>query len=72
VFIVFLVLEATQIVGAIAQFDAGSNLAPTGLVKVTGYIGIVTALAAWYASAAALSEGMAGRIRFPTGKALIA
>jgi succinate-acetate transporter protein len=71
VFIVFLVLEATEIVGAIAQFDAGSNLAPTGLVKVTGYIGIVTALAAWYASAAALSEGMAGKIRLPLGDALI-
>ena len=71
VFVVFLTLEATEIVGAIAQFDAGSNLPPTGLIKVTGYIGLVTAVAAWYASAAFLSEGMAGRIRFPLGKALI-
>jgi succinate-acetate transporter protein len=41
------------------------------MVKVTGYIGIVTAIAAWYASAAALSEGMAGRIQFPLGKPLV-
>jgi succinate-acetate transporter protein len=71
VFIVFLTLEITEIVGAIAQFDAGSNFAPTGMVKVTGYIGIVTAIAAWYASAAALSEGMAGKIQFPLGKPLV-
>jgi len=71
VFVVFLLLQATEIVGAIAQFDAGSNFPPTGLMKVTGYIGLATALAAWYASAAALSEGMAGKIQFPLGKALI-
>lgn len=68
VFIVFVALELTEIVGAIAQFDAGANLAPTSLVKITGYIGIITALAAWYASAAALSRGIAdSAIRLPVG-----
>jgi succinate-acetate transporter protein len=71
VLVVFLTLELTEIVGAIAQFDAGSAATPTGMIKVAGYIGIVTAIAAWYASAAALSEGMAGRIQFPLGKPLV-
>jgi uncharacterized protein len=72
VFIVFLTLEATEIVGAIANFDAGSAATPTGAVKVAGYIGIVTALAAWYASFAIASRGMAtGKIRLPVGAALI-
>jgi uncharacterized protein len=71
VFAVFLTLEITEIVGAIANFDAGSHLAPTGLVKTAGYIGIVTAIAAWYASAAGVSNGMGGKLRFPVGKPLL-
>jgi uncharacterized protein len=71
VFAVFLTLELTEIIGAIAQFDAGANLTPTGLIKVAGYIGILTAICAWYASAAAVSEGMAGKIRIPAGRPLI-
>jgi uncharacterized protein len=69
VFIVFLTLEATEIVGAIANFNAGASAVPTGAVKVAGYIGIVTALAAWYASAAGVGNGMPGsRIKLPVGK----
>jgi uncharacterized protein len=71
VFVVFLTLELTEIVGAIANFDAGAHADPTGLVKVAGYIGIVTAIAAWYASAAGLAEGMGGRLRLPAGKPFV-
>jgi uncharacterized protein len=68
VFVVFLTLELTEIVGAIANFDAGANASPTALVKVAGYIGIVTAIAAWYASAAGVSRGIVGSaIRLPVG-----
>lgn len=72
VFGVFLTLELTEIVGAIANFQAGSHAAPTGAVKVAGYIGIVTALVAWYASAASVANGMTGKLRLPVGKPLIA
>ncbi len=71
VFLVFLTLELTEIVGAIANFEAGTHAAPTGAVKVAGYIGMVTALVAWYASAAGVSNGMAGRLRLPVGKPLV-
>jgi uncharacterized protein len=71
VFAVFLTLEVTEILGAIANFNAGAAATPTGMVKVAGYIGIVTAIAAWYASAAAVSEGMGGKIQFPLGRPLI-
>jgi uncharacterized protein len=71
VFTVFLTLELTEIVGAIANFDAGSHATPTGLVKVAGYIGIVTAISAWYASAAGVANGMGGRLKLPVGKPLL-
>jgi uncharacterized protein len=71
VFTVFLTLEITEIVGAIANFDAGSHANPTGLVEVAGYIGIVTAIAAWYASAAGVANGMGGKLRLPVGKPLL-
>ena len=35
-------------------------------------MGIVTALCAWYTSAAGVSNGLAGRIRLPVGKPLLA
>ncbi len=41
-------------------------------VKIGGYIGVLTALCAWYASAAGVSNGMGGRLRFPVGKPLLA
>jgi hypothetical protein len=46
-------------------------LVPTGIIKLGGYLGLVTALAAWYASAAGVAAGMGGRLKFPVGKALI-
>jgi succinate-acetate transporter protein len=70
VFGVFLTLELTEIVGAIANFTAGAH-ATTGLIQVSGYLGIITAIVAWYTSAAGVSNGIAGRIRLPVGRPLI-
>ena len=72
VFGVFLTLGATEIVLAIGQFNAGSAVLPTATVKVGGYIGLVTALVAWYTSMAGVAGGMAGRLRLPVGKPLVA
>jgi len=53
---VFLTLEITEIVLFIGNF-AGSS----GTVKLGGYLGVLTALTAWYASAAGVINGMLGR-----------
>jgi succinate-acetate transporter protein len=66
VFLVFLTLELTEIVLLAGNF-AGS----TGTIKIGGYVGIVTALVAWYTSAAGVSNGLAGKIRLPVGKPLL-
>jgi uncharacterized protein len=71
VFAVFLTLELTEIVLFCALFAAGSALT-TGWIQVGGYVGIVTALVAWYTSAAGVSNGLAGRFRLPVGKPLLA
>lgn len=71
VFTVFLTLQLTEIVGAIGNFSAGSAITNTGIVQLSGYIGMVTALAAWYASAAGVANGIGGRIRLPVGKPLV-
>ena len=44
---------------------------PTGTIKFGGYVGVVTALVAWYTSAAGVSNGIAGKLRFPVGKPLL-
>jgi succinate-acetate transporter protein len=67
VFLVFLTLELTEIFLFIGGF-ANS----TGLVKTGGIIGVITAVVAWYTSAAGISNGMAGgKLRFPVGLPLI-
>jgi uncharacterized protein len=71
VFLVFFFLDITFIVLAIGNFDAGHALLPTGIIKVGGYLGLVTALVAFYASAAGVASSMAGRILLPVGKPLI-
>jgi hypothetical protein len=71
VFLVFLALFVTLVILAIGNFNAGSALLPTGTIKVGGYIGLVTALLAFYASAAGVAAGMGGRLLFPVGKPLI-
>ncbi len=58
VFAVFLTLELTEIFLFIGNFAGNANI-----VKVGGYIGIVTALCAWYTSAAGVINGMKGSHR---------
>jgi succinate-acetate transporter protein len=67
VFIVFLTLELTEIVLFIGGFTGNANIS-----KVGGIIGIITALAAWYASAAGVGAGVTGRQILPVGKPLLA
>ncbi len=71
VFLVFLTLELTEIVDFIAKFMQGSA-ATSGILQLGGYLGMLTALLAWYASAAGVSNGLAGKIRLPVGKPLVA
>ncbi len=47
----------------IGNFAANANI-----VKIGGYVGILTALCAWYASAAGVGNGMAGRVLLPVGQ----
>jgi succinate-acetate transporter protein len=62
VFLVFLTLEATEIVLCIGFFSGS-----TTLVKAGGWIGIATAAVAWYASAAGVINGMKERRVLPVG-----
>jgi succinate-acetate transporter protein len=66
VFAVFLTLEATEVILFIGNFAANANI-----VKVGGYVGVLTALAAWYASAAGVTNGLGGKLKLPIGKPLI-
>ncbi len=67
VFAVFLTLELTEIVLFIGTFAANTNV-----IKIGGYIGVLTALCAWYASAAGVANGMGGRVSVPVGRPLLA
>jgi succinate-acetate transporter protein len=58
VFLVFLTLEATLILLVIGNFDAAHGHANNGWVHLGGWVGIVTAGVAWYASAAGVINGM--------------
>jgi hypothetical protein len=66
VFTVFILLEITLVVLVIANFTSG-----IGLTQAGGYIGIATAIAAWYTSAAGIGKGLNGRIQLPVGKPLV-
>jgi uncharacterized protein len=63
VFGVFLTLEVTEIILFIGFFGNNANI-----IKVGGYVGILTALVAWYASAAGVVNGMRGTPFLPVGK----
>ena len=63
-------LWVTLIVLAIGNFKLGSA-STSGIIQIGGYVGLVTALAAWYTSAAGLANGMGGKLRIPVGPALI-
>lgn len=62
VFGVFLTLELTEIFLFIGFFANSS-----GVVKLGGYIGIITAFVAWYTSAAGVINGMKGKQVLPVG-----
>ena len=63
IFGVFLTLEATEVILFIGFFAAN-----TTIIKVGGYVGVLTALVAWYASAAGVINGMRGTPVVPVGK----
>jgi succinate-acetate transporter protein len=66
VFAVFLTLEATEVL-LFAGFFAGN----ANVVKAGGYVGVLTALVAWYTSSAGVMNGLRGRVVFPVGKPFI-
>ena len=66
VFAVFLTLELTEIILVIGNFTSSP-----GWTQFGGYVGILTALCAWYTSAAGVANGLNGKIRFPVGKPLV-
>ena len=71
VFLVFLTLEATEILLVIGFFDAAHGHANNGWLHWGGWVGIVTAGVAWYASAAGVINGMmAPRKVLPVGAPL--
>ena len=70
-FTTFLLLWVTLIVLCIGNFNAGAALLPTGTIKIGGYLGVITAVVAWYTSAAGMAAGMGGKLRLPVGPALI-
>jgi uncharacterized protein len=72
-FATFLLLFITLIVLMIGQFNAGAALplAPTGTIKFGGYVGVLTALVAWYTSAAGMAAGIGGKLRIPVGPPIV-
>jgi uncharacterized protein len=73
VFGVFLTLEITEILLFIGNFTVSKPALPpfavggTGLISAGGYVGVLTALVAWYASMAGVMNGHKGRVVFPVG-----
>jgi uncharacterized protein len=77
VFLVFLTLEVTEILLFIGNFVTKNpalppfNVTPLpGLIQVGGYVGVLTALVAWYTSAAGVMNGLRGRAVFWVGNPL--
>jgi succinate-acetate transporter protein len=66
VFTVFLTLEATEILLFAGLFAGNATV-----VKAGGYVGVLTALVAWYTSSAGVMNGLRGRAVFPVGKPFI-
>jgi succinate-acetate transporter protein len=63
--VVFLLLALTFIVLGIG--NSHGSAAGTGLVKIGGYLGLLTAIAAWYASFAQVVNSTFGRTLAPIG-----
>lgn len=68
VFLVFLTLEITEILLFIGFFNG--NKAGSGLVGLGGWVGVVTAIVAWYASAAVVANSMRAKPILPVGSAI--
>jgi len=69
VFAVFLTLEATEILLVIGNFMEAHGHANSSWVHIGGWVGILTAACAWYASAAGVINGMSnGRTILPVGR----
>lgn len=66
VFAVFFTLQVTEVLLSVANFNNWSNV-----LKAGGYVGVITALAAWYASSAGVINGVSGRIFLPVGTPLM-
>ncbi|HEV2452575.1 MAG TPA: acetate uptake transporter [Streptosporangiaceae bacterium] len=66
VFAVFFTLEATEIILFAGFFANNANV-----IRAGGYVGVLTALVAWYTSAAGVFNGMRGRPVVPVGKPFI-
>jgi uncharacterized protein len=70
VFAVFVTLEATEIILAIGFFRQAHGMSPY-ITHVGGWVGIVTAACAWYASAAGVVNGMSPERKvLPVGRPL--
>ena len=64
--LVFLLLAITFIILGIGNASlAGTHSAINGTIKLGGYVGILTAIAAWYASFAAVLNSTFGRVMLP-------
>jgi succinate-acetate transporter protein len=70
VFGVFLTLEVTEVLLVIGFFNL-SHGGTQWWLHAGGWAGIVTAAVAWYASAAGMLNGMAGRAVLPVGKPMM-
>jgi succinate-acetate transporter protein len=66
VFCVFLTLQITEVVLAIAFWNGHA-----GWLHWGGWLGVVTAAVAWYTSAAGVMNGVAERIVLPVGPAIL-
>lgn len=76
VFGVFATLELTELFLVLGNFTTSKPALPpdptgSAWIVIGGYIGIITALVAWYASAAGVMNGLKGRAVFPVGNALM-
>jgi uncharacterized protein len=63
---VFLTLEVTEILLLIGNWNAHGS----GWLKAAGVVGVITAVVAWYTSAAGVANGIAGRHVVYVGKPL--
>jgi succinate-acetate transporter protein len=69
VFLVFLTLEITEILLAWGNFNG--DAAGHGLVSIGGWMGIVTALVAWYTSAAVVANTGRPQPMLPVGRPIM-